>query len=158
MKNKKLINDIDNFYKVATSLPVKLARSDNTDFNKVEEFFLDRKNIEQVLVKNAKAIKSDNEQGRGYVSQFQVVSTKAHKPGGWGFIPDDALVFAFLEQEHYVNESKFPDEKTRINIATEKAKLNMEKYVAMKIDKSKMLEKGNTANRAYPHCVAIFKK
>ena len=159
MKNKELIKNIDAFYR-ATSLPIKIAKSVKDDFNDAENFLKGRS--PQVLVKNARAVSAKNKQGRGYVSQFMAVSTKAHKPGNLGFIPDEAFVFIFLEQEYYVSEGEFPEENERITMAKDyasKAGLDMaNKYVAMTVGKSKVLDKGWAENRAYSYCVGIFSR
>lgn len=156
MKNKKLINDIDNFYKVATSLPVKLAKAKEFDNAEYKLRYASPK----VWVKNAKEVSRDGNDGEGKVSKFMVVSTRAHKPGGFGIIPDDALVFVFLDRQYYINPQDCPDSAKALDISLEMTReAGLSKgYHAFEIEKSKVLDKGDAENHCYTKCIAIFKK
>ena len=156
MNNEKLINNVDTFYKIATSLPIKLAEAEEFDD---AEYKL-RYASPEVWVKNAKEISRNGNEGEGKVSQFMVVSTRAHKPGNFGIIPDDALVFIFLDRQYYLNPQQCPDSTEMLRIAirmTNKAGLS-KGYHAFEIEKSKVSDKKHAENHCYTKCIAIFKK
>lgn len=158
MKNKKLFEKIDTFYDLSLSMPLKKIAESNI-FDKAELKI--QPMIPTVWVKNKRVIKKDEPSGRGQVSQFMVVSTTAHKPDGWGIISDDALVFIFLDQEYYLDESEFPNDSQRVSIAQyyiSRAGLNPNQYVTTIIGKSKVTDLKETRNHAYSHAVAVFQK
>lgn len=160
MKNQKLIQRIDTFYHLASSMPIR-KMAEAAEFDRAVNLI--RAKSPTVLCKNGHAIKSELPSGPTNVHQFMVVSTNAHKPEGWGIVPDDALVFIFLDEDEYFYPQQYPDDPSKISIATAFAKLggvnvDDKKYFATLIGKSQVMDKKDASNKRYSHCVAVFKK
>ena len=159
MKNQKLIQRIDTFYHLASSMPIKkMAEAD--EFDSAADAIKPKQ--PQVLCKNGHEVSSSLPKGPAKVSQFMVVSTKADKPDSFGLIPDDALVFIFLDEDHYMYPQQYPDDNTKLVLASAYAKsvgINADgkKYFSSLVGKSKVRDKKDAENHCYSHCVAIFK-
>lgn len=58
---------------------------------------------------------------------------------------------------------QYPDDSVKVQMAIDYAKsaginVDGEKYFASKIGKSKVRDKKDASNKAYSHCVGVFKK
>jgi hypothetical protein len=158
MKNKKLIQKVEQFYKLSSSASFN-------KFAEADEFDIAAETIKpiqpKVTCKNGHLINKNLEPKPAEVSQFMVVSTEALKEDSV-FLADDALVFIFLNEDQYLDPSQYPDDDGKLNIAKKYAKragINTDgtKYYATLIGKSKVRDKKDADNSRYSHCVAIFK-
>lgn len=149
MKNKRLLQKIDNYYYLANSAPLKKIAE-------AEEFDRAAENIKKHVIK----VQAMGPNGKPQLmSQCMIVSTKAHNPKGWGLVPDDALIFIFLNKDNYIKEEEYPKSilQTAINLGIKEG-IGTNKYQYAEINSGKVQDKKDAENSLYTRCVAVFKR
>ncbi len=157
MKNKNLIKKIEAYSNYSRLNKFAEAPEFDAAARKIAI------HIPTVICKNGRSVSSEFPVGPCEVHQFMVVSTTAHRPRGWGIVPDDALVFIFLNKDQYLEESEYPDDSTQLSTVQKYTevyggiKTDIDNYVIAQIGKSKVVDRKDANNSCFSHCVAIFK-